>query len=139
MPSKAFIYQEVREREVENPSKRFQNCPSFLRKTPDQRAQMLEKHKACSICLDSTHGKDDCRTNFNSVVSETALDGNTICKEFHSKLVHGSGLPYCQFNVARILPKTSTTKQSKVPKLEVNLIRRLGKMTRLGCSSKMFL
>ena len=75
-------------------SNRFMNCPVFLKKDADQKAQMLEKYKACSICTSFTHIKSKCKLVGKSALCGEKLQDGTYCAKRHSKLVHSSNLPY---------------------------------------------
>ena len=68
---------------------------------------MLEKHKSCCICTDWTHQKDNCLTPLSKArCGEKLTDGST-CLKFHSKLVHGCGVPYCIASKIEVVSLTS--------------------------------
>ena len=75
------------------PSDRFISCKKFQDMTVDVRASSVQKCKGCPRCLSWNHGRNDCKMPANSCNKD--LGNGTKCKGDHSKLLCGSGNPYC--------------------------------------------
>ena len=96
---------------VDIPSKRFINCGIFIGKTENERAKVLEKHSACTICTDFTHKKADCTTKLAFAVCGESIGGNRKCTQLHSKYIHGSTVPYAQFNAVNTISSDSESEE----------------------------
>ena len=68
-------------------SDRFSNCPKFQQADANGKAQLLEKHGACSQCTVYSHDKANCWFP----VKECGISG---CKLKHHPTLHGSTVAY---------------------------------------------
>ena len=75
------------------PSDRFLSCRKFTDMTVVARAGQVQKTKGCPRCLSWNHTRDTCKMPANSCNNDLA--GGVKCKGDHSKLLCGSGNPYC--------------------------------------------
>ena len=73
------------------PSNRFVTCEKFKSMNVKQRAQALEKNKACARCTSWAHNRSNCTAKV--VTCEEKINGAN-CGLDHSKLVCGSGVAY---------------------------------------------
>ena len=93
------------------PSKRFINCSIFMGKTVDEKAKVLQKHSACTICTDFTHKKADCTTKLSIARCGEPLDGKKKCTQLHSKYIHGYTVSYAQFNAVNTVSNDSDSEE----------------------------
>ena len=73
------------------PSNRFLSCDKFKSLSVRQRAQTLEKNKACARCTSWAHTRANCSAKVISC--EEKINGSN-CGLDHSKFVCGSGIAY---------------------------------------------
>ena len=64
------------------------NCHAFKGKSPEERGKIVKDTGGCKLCLSKSHPNAPCP--FESKWGPCKVDG---CQEFHSKLVHGCGVP----------------------------------------------
>ena len=89
------------------PSDRFLSCKKFNDMAIVARAAQIQKSKGCARCLSWNHTKDVCRMPANSCNND--LGNGRKCKGDHSKLLCGSGNPYCAANMATSSEEFSST------------------------------
>ena len=75
------------------PSDRFLSCRKFNDLSVVSRAQQIQKSKGCPRCLSWNHNRDSCKMQGNNCNND--LPGGIKCKGDHSRLLCGSGNPYC--------------------------------------------
>ena len=75
------------------PSDRFLSCKRFNDMTVAARASQVQKSNGCPRCLSWNHARAACKMPANSCNKDLA--GGAKCKGDHSKLLCGSGNPYC--------------------------------------------
>ena len=75
------------------PSDRFLSCRKFSDLAVVARAGQVQKSKGCPRCLSWNHTRDACKMPANSCNNDLA--GGVKCKGDHSRLLCGSGNPYC--------------------------------------------
>ena len=75
------------------PSDRFLSCKKFNDMAVAARAGQVQKSNGCPRCLSWNHARDACKMPANSCNKDLA--GGVKCKGDHSKLLCGSGNPYC--------------------------------------------
>ena len=75
------------------PSDRFLSCRKFNDLSVAARGQQIQKSNGCPRCLSWNHGRDNCKMKKDNCNND--LPGGVKCKGDHSKLVCGSGVPYC--------------------------------------------
>ena len=75
------------------PSDRYLSCRKFNDMAIVARAAQVQKSKGCARCLSWSHARNLCKMPANSCNND--LGGGTRCKGDHSKLLCGSGNPYC--------------------------------------------
>ena len=78
---------------VDFPSSCFADCPTWKGATVEQRAEAVEKAKACAQCTSWNHGAERCW--FRRKVECPASVGGSPCKKAHHLLLHNSGSTYC--------------------------------------------
>ena len=69
-------------------SRSFCNCPVFKHGDIEERAKLIEKHKACVSCLSWEHQRDACPASNHAY-------NNDGCTLFHSRWIHDSTVNYC--------------------------------------------
>ena len=79
------------------PSMRLDSCPEYMKKSPKERGELLEKVKGCYVCLDYKHKGEDFRIK-NKTCDVTVGTGK--CGGPHNKLLHNSGVVYCHATVS---------------------------------------
>ena len=71
-----------------NSSHLTRKCRSFLSKTVEEREKVVKDANACRLCLSVSHTGQTCP--FEGKWDTCNVDG---CAEYHSRLVHGCGIP----------------------------------------------
>ena len=84
------------------PSDRFLSCRKFNDLSVAARGQQIQKSNGCPRCLSWNHGRDNCKMKKDNCNND--LPGGVKCKGDHSKLVCGSGVPYCAAALTRSSP-----------------------------------
>ena len=75
------------------PSRRLHSCPDFVKKSPNERWKIVEKAKACYVCLDYKHEADEGFWKKSRGCGEQT--GTDTCGVPHHKLLHDSRVAYC--------------------------------------------
>ena len=75
-------------------------CETFRSMTVAERARIVERAKACQLCLDWTgsHQRDQCKAvtkGGQSYGDCKAQDNGVVCGLKHNKMLHGSTIRYC--------------------------------------------
>ena len=75
------------------PSDRYLSCKKFNDMAIAARAAQVQKSKGCARCLSWNHARSLCKMQANNCNND--LGGGRKCTGDHSKLLCGSGNPYC--------------------------------------------
>jgi len=75
------------------PSDRLLSCKKFSDMSITARAKTVEKYKGCPRCTSWNHTRDKCRMPANSCGKDDS--SGRKCVGDHSRLLCGSGVPYC--------------------------------------------
>ena len=89
------------------PSDRLLSCKKFNDMTVSGRAKVVEKCKGCPRCTSWNHTRDKCKMPANSCNKDDSA--GVRCHGDHSRLLCGSGVPYCAAARFRKGNKSRTT------------------------------
>ena len=78
---------------------RLSACEIFKQKSVDDRAQIVEQHACCALCLDwsGTHQRDKCDAKIGNKPFPLCdiTTNNVACNRPHNRLLHGTLRAYC--------------------------------------------